>query len=211
MIVAVADAVRTSLGPRGMDKMIQTGNGDVTITNDGATILKQMSVIHPAAKMVCSFFSLATSSNDAFFLQLVELSKAQDIEAGDGTTTVVVIAGSLLDAASRLVAKGTTTRLSTMKESVLHSGLHPTTIADAFEKAADKATEILRGISIPIELSDIESLNRSASTALNSKVKENSFETVRIDGFSGGLSTYISFGTNGCSSRTQGHRSKSRY
>ncbi|CAF4901446.1 unnamed protein product, partial [Rotaria sp. Silwood2] len=87
LIVAVADAVRTSLGPRGMDKMIQTGNGEVTITNDGATILKQMSVIHPAAKM------------------LVELSKAQDIEAGDGTTTVVVIAGSLLDAASRLVAK----------------------------------------------------------------------------------------------------------
>lgn len=51
----MADAVRTSLGPRGMDKMIQTGNGEVTITNDGATILKQMSVIHPAAKMVCFF------------------------------------------------------------------------------------------------------------------------------------------------------------
>ncbi len=49
---AVADAVRTSLGPRGMDKMIQTGNGEVTITNDGATILKQMSVIHQASKMV---------------------------------------------------------------------------------------------------------------------------------------------------------------
>ncbi|CAF0794697.1 unnamed protein product [Adineta ricciae] len=133
---AVADAVRTSLGPRGMDKMIQTGNGEVTITNDGATILKQMSVIHPAAKM------------------LVELSKAQDIEAGDGTTTVVVLAGSLLDAASRLVSKG----------------LHPTAIADAFEKAADKATEILKGISIPIELSDNDSLQRSASTSLNSKV-----------------------------------------
>ena len=52
VLSAVADAVRTSLGPRGMDKMIQTGNGDVTITNDGATILKQMSVIHPASKMV---------------------------------------------------------------------------------------------------------------------------------------------------------------
>lgn len=58
MFLAVADAVRTSLGPRGMDKMIQTGNGDVTITNDGATILKQMSVIHPAAKMVCLSFSI---------------------------------------------------------------------------------------------------------------------------------------------------------
>ena len=85
---AVADAIRTSLGPKGMDKMIQAGNGDVTITNDGATILKQMEVIHPAAKM------------------LVELSKAQDIEAGDGTTSVVVLAGSLLDAASRLLEKG---------------------------------------------------------------------------------------------------------
>ncbi|KAI1309095.1 T-complex protein 1 subunit delta [Halotydeus destructor] len=65
---AVADAIRTSLGPKGMDKMIQAANGDVTITNDGATILKTMQVLHPAAKM------------------LVELSKAQDVEAGDGTT-----------------------------------------------------------------------------------------------------------------------------
>uniref|UniRef100_A0AC34R0G9 T-complex protein 1 subunit delta n=1 Tax=Panagrolaimus sp. JU765 TaxID=591449 RepID=A0AC34R0G9_9BILA len=52
---SVADAIRTSLGPRGMDKMIQAANGDVTITNDGATILKQMSVIHPTARMVCHF------------------------------------------------------------------------------------------------------------------------------------------------------------
>lgn len=89
-----------------MDKMIQTGNGDVTITNDGATILKQMSVIHPAAKMVCLSFSIDPMSEQRVEFQLVELSKAQDIEAGDGTTTVVVIAGSLLDAASRLVAKG---------------------------------------------------------------------------------------------------------
>ena len=72
---AVADAIRSSLGPKGMDKMIQQGNGDVTISNDGATILKQMKVLHPAARM------------------LVELSKAQDVEAGDGTSSVVVIAG----------------------------------------------------------------------------------------------------------------------
>ena len=63
---ALSDAVRTSLGPKGMDKMIQDAKGEVTITNDGATILNQMNVVHPAAKM------------------LVELSKAQDIEAGDG-------------------------------------------------------------------------------------------------------------------------------
>ncbi len=102
---------------------------------------------------------------------MVELSKAQDIEAGDGTTTVVVIAGSLLDAASRLVAKGKFKIEQNWLELFRTLGLHPTTIAEAFEKAADKATEILRSISIPIELSDKESLHRSASTALNSKVK----------------------------------------
>ena len=63
---ALSDAIRTSLGPRGMDKMIQDAKGEVTITNDGATILNEMKVVHPAARM------------------LVELSKAQDIEAGDG-------------------------------------------------------------------------------------------------------------------------------
>ena len=67
---ALSDAIRTSLGPRGMDKMIQDAKGEVTITNDGATILNQMNVVHPAARM------------------LVELSKAQDIEAGDGELIV---------------------------------------------------------------------------------------------------------------------------
>ncbi|CAG2057972.1 unnamed protein product, partial [Timema podura] len=133
---AVASAIRTSLGPRGMDKMIQASNGEVTITNDGATILNQINVTHPAAKM------------------LVELSKAQDIEAGDGTTSVVVVAGSLLEEAEKL----------------LHRGIHPTIISDAFRLAADKAVEILTEISQPVELTDKESLVKSASTALNSKV-----------------------------------------
>ncbi|XP_048585680.1 T-complex protein 1 subunit delta [Nematostella vectensis] len=133
---AVADAIRTSLGPKGMDKMIQGGNGDVTITNDGATILKQMQVLHPAARM------------------LVELSKAQDIEAGDGTTTVVVIAGSLLNAAAKL----------------LERGIHPTTVSESFELASRKAVEILSGMSTPLALNDRESLLKSATTSLNSKV-----------------------------------------
>jgi len=85
---AVADAIRTSLGPRGMDKMIQNGKGKTLITNDGHTILKEMAVMHPAAKM------------------LVDLSAAQDVEAGDGTTSVVVICGSLLGAAEKLLGKG---------------------------------------------------------------------------------------------------------
>ena len=133
---AVADAVRTSLGPRGMDKMIQDARGQVVITNDGATILKQMSVLHPTAKM------------------LVELSKSQDIEAGDGTTSVVVIAGSLLRAAEQLLDKG----------------IHPQTITDGFLMAAHKAEEILKEISIPINLTDRDALISAASTSLNSKV-----------------------------------------
>jgi len=133
---AVADSVRTSLGPKGMDKMIQDEKGDVTITNDGATILKQMKVLHPAARM------------------LVELSKAQDIEAGDGTTSVVVIAGSLLNAASKLLARG----------------LHPTTISDSFQDCAAKSVQILTGMSREIKLTDRETLLKSANTSLNSKV-----------------------------------------
>ncbi|KAL1921457.1 uncharacterized protein VTP21DRAFT_11173 [Calcarisporiella thermophila] len=133
---AVADAVRTSLGPRGMDKMIKTGNGEVVITNDGATILKHMSVLHPAAKM------------------LVDLSAAQDVEAGDGTTSVVVLAGSLLSAAEKMLAKG----------------IHPTTIAESFQRAAQKSVEYLTDMATKLELSDRESMLRAASTSLNSKV-----------------------------------------
>ncbi|CAO1630032.1 unnamed protein product [Sympodiomycopsis kandeliae] len=133
---AVADAIRTSLGPKGMDKMIQTPQGEVVITNDGATILKHMAVMHPAARM------------------LVELSQAQDVEAGDGTTSVVVIAGSLLGAA----------------EKMLNKGIHPTIIAESFQRAATKAVQYLEDISTPVELDDKESLLRAASTSLNSKI-----------------------------------------
>nr|KAF6307672.1 chaperonin containing TCP1 subunit 4 [Myotis myotis] len=133
---AVADAIRTSLGPKGMDKMIQDGKGDVTITNDGATILKQMQVLHPAARM------------------LVELSKAQDIEAGDGTTSVVIIAGSLLDSCTKLLQKG----------------IHPTIISESFQKALEKGVEVLVKMSRPVKLSDRETLLNSAATSLNSKV-----------------------------------------
>lgn len=81
----VSEAVRTTLGPRGMDKMLVDSLGDVVITNDGVTILKEMEVEHPAAKM------------------LVEVAKTQDDEVGDGTTTAVVIAGELLHEAERLL------------------------------------------------------------------------------------------------------------
>jgi len=101
----VAEIVRTSLGPRGMDKMLVDSLGDVTITNDGATMLKEMDIEHPAAKM------------------MVEIAKAQDSEVGDGTTSVVVLAGKLLEKA----------------EELLNKDVHPTLIVDGFKKAAERA------------------------------------------------------------------------
>jgi len=83
----ISEIVRTSLGPRGMDKMLVDTLGDVTITNDGATMLKEIDVQHPAAKM------------------LVEVSKATDNEVGDGTTSAVILAGALLEKAEELISK----------------------------------------------------------------------------------------------------------
>jgi thermosome len=85
---AVANAVRSTLGPKGMDKMLIDGMGDIIITNDGATILKQMDIEHPAAKM------------------MVEIAKTQDDEVGDGTTSAVIIAGELLKNAENLLGQG---------------------------------------------------------------------------------------------------------
>jgi thermosome len=84
---AVAEAVRTTLGPKGMDKMLIDSSGDATITNDGATILREMDIENPVAKMI------------------VEVAKAQDDEIGDGTTTAVIIAGKLLEKAEALLAQ----------------------------------------------------------------------------------------------------------
>ena len=83
----ISEVVRSSLGPRGMDKMLVDSMGDVTITNDGATMLKELDVQHPAAKM------------------MVEISKATDNEVGDGTTSAVVVAGALLEKAEELINK----------------------------------------------------------------------------------------------------------
>ncbi len=124
--------------------MIQSGTGEVVITNDGATILKKMSVMHPAAKMVIIIF----------LCKLVDMSAAQDIEAGDGTTSVVVLAGSFLTAAEQLLEKG----------------IHPTTIAESFQRAAAKCVEYLNTMSVKLDLKDRDSLLKSASTSLNSKI-----------------------------------------
>src|ERR1051325_4270138 len=84
----IAETVKSTLGPRGMDKMLVDSMGDVVITNDGATILKEIDVAHPAAKMV------------------IEVAKTQDAECGDGTTTSVILTGELLKQAGDLLEKG---------------------------------------------------------------------------------------------------------
>ena len=135
---AVAETMRTSLGPKGMDKIIVGPDGDVTVTNDGATILEKMQVEHQTAKL------------------LVELSRSQDDEIGDGTTGIVVIAGSLLEQAHRLLEKG----------------LHPLRIADGFQKAAELAVNEVTRISkeIDIHADNHAALIKAAMTALGSKV-----------------------------------------
>lgn len=134
----VGSVMRTSLGPKGMDKIMIGPDGDVTITNDGATILKQMYVKHEIAKL------------------LVELSQSQDDEIGDGTTSVVVLATSLLESA----------------ESLLEKGIHPIRVADGFDMAAKIAIERLDKIAETLTFSktDYESLIQVAMTTLGSKV-----------------------------------------
>ncbi len=132
----VAEAVKTSLGPKGMDKMLVDSFGDVTITSDGRTILDEMDVQHPAAKM------------------MVEVAKTQDNEVGDGTTTVVVLAGNLLGKAEELIEKN----------------VHPIIIIDGYKKAAEKALEILDKIAIPLEPTDREYLKKIATTSMASKL-----------------------------------------
>ena len=132
----VAEIVRTSLGPRGMDKMLVDSLGDVTITNDGATILKEIDVQHPAAKM------------------MVEISKATDNEVGDGTTSVVVLAGALIERAEELINKN----------------VHPTVIVDGYRKSAFKSIEILNGIAMKVDGSNKEQLMKVAKTSMQTKL-----------------------------------------
>ena len=135
---AIANCMKTSLGPKGMDKMLVSGDGDVTVSNDGATILKEMEVEHQIGKL------------------LVELSKSQDDEIGDGTTGVVVLAGALLEEAEKLLDKG----------------IHPIRIARGYEMACEIAVAHLATVADKVEFSvdNIEPLIQTAKTTLGSKI-----------------------------------------
>jgi thermosome len=132
----ISEVVRSSLGPRGMDKMLVDGLGDVTITNDGATILKEIDVQHPAAKM------------------MVEISKATDNEVGDGTSSVVVLAGALIEKAEELINKD----------------VHPTIIVDGYRKSALKSIEIYNQIAQKIDASSKAELIKIAKTSMQTKL-----------------------------------------
>ncbi|ORZ32917.1 chaperonin Cpn60/TCP-1 family [Catenaria anguillulae PL171] len=175
---AVTNIVKTSLGPRGLDKILVSPDGDITITNDGATILSEMHVEHQIAKL------------------LVELSKSQDDEIGDGTTGVVVLAGALLEQAEQL----------------LDRGIHPIRISDGYERACSVALGTLERISdvVPWTKADTSNLYKTAHTSLSSKIvskchdhyakiavdavlavadldrKDVDFELIKVDGKVGG-------------------------
>jgi thermosome len=132
----VCDIVKSSLGPRGLDKMLVDSLGDVTITNDGATILKEIDAQHPAAKM------------------MIEISKTVDTEVGDGTTSSVIFAGTLLAKAEELLKKD----------------VHSSVIIEGFQAASEKALEILSEISKKVTPEDRETLLKIASTSMESKL-----------------------------------------
>lgn len=139
---AVVDILKTTLGPRGMDKLIHEGGKDATISNDGATIIKLLDIVHPAAKT------------------LVDIAKNQDDEAGDGTTSVVLLAGEFLKQARQF----------------LEDGVHPQVIIRGFRTAAQLAHEKIDALSASLDsLSGLakdrdDLLLRCARTAMNSKL-----------------------------------------
>ncbi len=138
----LAETLKSTLGPRGMDKMLVDTLGDVTITNDGVTILKEMDIEHPVGKM------------------MVEIAKTQESEVGDGTTTVVVLAGELLKSA----------------EELLDRNIHPTVIAKGYRMAAEHAKKVLEEVSREVDPSDAETLRKVAVMAMTGKGVEKARE-----------------------------------
>ncbi|KAG0314700.1 T-complex protein 1 subunit eta [Dissophora globulifera] len=138
--MAVVDTVRTTLGPRGMDKLIVDEKGTVTISNDGATIMKLLDIVHPAAKT------------------LVDIARSQDAEVGDGTTSVVLLAGELLKSV----------------RSYIEEGVNPQVIIKGYRKAAQLAVNKVKEIAVRVERNDEAEfrslLEKCAATAMSSKL-----------------------------------------
>ena len=132
---AIADIVRTTLGPRSMLKMLLDANGSIVLTNDGNAILREIDVTHPAAK------------------SMIELSRTQDEEVGDGTTSVIILAGELLYAAIPFLEKQ----------------YHPTVIVRGYIKALEDAVKAVDDISFPIEVKNREQMLRLVQSCIGTK------------------------------------------
>ncbi|MFA6419734.1 MAG: thermosome subunit beta [archaeon] len=139
---AVAQAVKSTLGPKGMDKMIVDDMGEVTISNDGATILTEMAIEHPVGKM------------------MVDVAKTQDEEVGDGTTTAVILAGTFLEKAEKL----------------LDDSIHPSIIVNGYMMAATKAKEFYRETADDVKPDDKKTLRIIALTSITGKSAESAEE-----------------------------------
>jgi thermosome len=139
---AVAQAVKSTLGPRGMDKMIVDDMGDTIISNDGATILSEMAIEHPVGKM------------------MVDVAKTQDEEVGDGTTTAVVLAGTLMEKAEKL----------------LDDSIHSSVVVKGYRMAASKAKDYYVDVADDITFKDKKTLKTLALTSMTGKAAESAEE-----------------------------------
>ena len=150
---SIANAVRSSLGPRGMDKMLVDSLGDIVITNDGVTILKEMDVEHPAAKM------------------MVEVSKTQDTFVGDGTTTAVIVAGALLQEAESLINQN-------VHPTVISAGYRMA--ADQAKKILDDVKKPVKFTDKELLMKmAATSLSSKSASSSKEKLSEISYESIR--------------------------------
>ncbi|EEB16385.1 Hsp60 protein, putative [Pediculus humanus corporis] len=174
----IANTLRTSLGPKGLDKMMISADGDVTVTNDGATILKLMDVDHEIAKL------------------MVQLSQSQDDEIGDGTTGVVVLAGALLEQAEALLDKGIhPIRIADGYELAAQSCVkHLDTIADSFPISQDNLEPLIKTAMTTLGSKIVNKCHRQmAEIAVNAVLavadlekKDVNFELIKVEGKVGG-------------------------
>jgi T-complex protein 1 subunit gamma len=133
---AIADIIRTCLGPRSMLKMLMDPMGGIVMTNDGNAILREITVEHPAAK------------------SMIEIARTQDEEVGDGTTSVIILAGEMLSVAGPF----------------LEQQMHPTVIIGAFRQALEDLLEILRDqVSMPVDINNRDEMTRIIKSCIGTK------------------------------------------
>eukprot|EP00894_Picocystis_sp_ML_P000015 jgi/Pico_ML_1/50532/g1722.t1 len=132
---AVSDIIRTTLGPRSMLKMLLDAQGGIVLTNDGNAILREIDVVHPAAK------------------SMIDLSRTQDEEVGDGTTSVIILAGELLRSA----------------EPLLEGKMHPTVIVRGYVKALEDALKVVEEVSFPVDVDNREEMQKIVNSCVGTK------------------------------------------